>query len=68
MNLVHFILYTTTGACAWNMFLAWLGYHLGNHWELIHKYSKPIDIVMVILIIGFVIYFIKAHLKQARRA
>jgi membrane protein DedA with SNARE-associated domain len=66
MNLMHFILYTTTGACAWNMFLAWLGYHLGNHWELIHKYSKPIDIGMVILILAALIYFIKAHVKQAR--
>lgn len=66
MHLAPFIVYTTVGACMWNMFLAWLGYHLGNHWELIHKYSKPIDIVMVILIIVAVIYFIKAHLKQLR--
>ncbi|MEK6777136.1 MAG: DedA family protein [bacterium] len=65
MNLIHFTGYTLLGAFMWNMFLAWLGYHLGNHWDLIHKYSKPIDVVMVILLAAALVYFIKSHLKQA---
>jgi membrane protein DedA with SNARE-associated domain len=67
MNVWRFTIYTTMGASMWNMFLAWLGFHLGNHWELIHKYNKPIDIVMVILIIAGIAYFVKSHLKFSFR-
>jgi membrane protein DedA with SNARE-associated domain len=67
MNLVRFSIYTIIGATIWNMFLAWLGFHLGNHWELIHKYSKPIDIVMVVLMLGGIVYFVKSHIKLAKK-
>jgi membrane protein DedA with SNARE-associated domain len=67
MRILPFIVYTTVGACIWNTFLAWLGYHLGNHWELVHKYSKPIDIVMGVLLIAGLAYFIRTHLRRAAR-
>ena len=67
MNLVHFSIYTIIGACAWNTFLAWLGYHLGNHWELIHKYSGPIDAVVLVVIAVALVYFVRAHLRRAAR-
>ena len=67
MNLLHFSLYTIVGACAWNTFLAWLGYHLGNHWEVVHKYSGPIDVVVLVLIALGLVYFIRAHLKRAAK-
>ena len=67
MNLVHFSIYTIVGACAWNTFLAWLGYHLGNHWELIHKYSGPIDAVVLVVIAVGLVYFVRAHLRRAAR-
>jgi membrane protein DedA with SNARE-associated domain len=67
MNLLHFSIYTVVGACIWNTFLAWLGYHLGNHWELIHKYSGPIDAVVFALIALGLAYFIRAHLRRAAR-
>jgi membrane protein DedA with SNARE-associated domain len=67
MNLVHFSLYTIVGACVWNTFLAWLGYHLGNHWELIHKHSGPIDAVVFVLIALGLVYFVRAHLKRTTR-
>lgn len=67
MNLIHFSLYTIIGACVWNMFLAWLGYHLGNHWELIHKYSGRIDIVVVCVIVLGLVYFVRVHLRRMAR-
>jgi membrane protein DedA with SNARE-associated domain len=67
MNLLHFSIYTTVGACMWNMFLAWLGFLMKENWTKIGKYTHTIDIVMVVLILLGVAYFIKSHIKQAFR-
>ena len=64
MNVFLFSVFTIWGACMWNMFLAWLGYHLGKHWELIHTYSKPVDMAMVVLLIIGGGYFVYTHLKK----
>jgi membrane protein DedA with SNARE-associated domain len=63
MKWLAFTIYTLCGALLWNMFLTWLGYHLKNHWELIHVYSQPIDIVMLVILVGGLVYFIRSHLK-----
>ena len=63
MKWLPFTIYTTIGAALWNMFLTWLGYHLRNHWDIIHQYSKPIDIVMLLFLLAFLGYFIRSHLK-----
>ncbi len=47
MNLVPFLIYTTIGATMWNMFLAFLGLKLKEHWEVIHHYSHTLDIILV---------------------
>jgi len=64
MNLVQFSIYTIVGACMWNMFLAWLGHHLGTHWELVHKYGSQIDLFMIIPVSIAVFFFVKTHLKR----
>jgi len=65
MKWLPFTIYTTLGAAMWNMFLTWLGFHLRNHWDLIQRYSKPIDIIMLILLIAALAFFIRSHLKQS---
>ena len=67
MNLAHFSLYTILGAAAWNCFLTWLGVHLGRHWDLIQRYSRPIDIAILILLIVAIAFFVRSHLRAARR-
>jgi len=52
-----FIVYTAAGALLWNGFLAWVGYRLGSHWEIIHKYSTVLDIVLALLLVGAAVYF-----------
>jgi membrane protein DedA with SNARE-associated domain len=48
MKLLPFLVYTTVGATMWNMFLAYLGIKLKEHWEVIHHYSHTLDIVVVV--------------------
>lgn len=57
MNLVKFTIYTTVGAAGWNMFLAWVGYQLGSQWEKIGEYTKIVDVLIILGIIGSVAYW-----------
>ncbi|MDD5039558.1 MAG: DedA family protein [Patescibacteria group bacterium] len=65
MKLGKFAVYTIVGASLWNAFLTWLGYTLGDNWEMIRKYSEVLDIIIIIVIAGAVLYYIRRVL-QAR--
>ncbi|MCL5795280.1 MAG: DedA family protein [Patescibacteria group bacterium] len=64
MNLKKFCIYTLIGATIWNSFLAYLGYLLGEKWEMVKKYSEFISITVLILIIIASIWFIYRHIKH----
>ena len=68
MDIRKFILFTVVGATAWNTFLLWAGMQLRERWELVEKYSKPLDIIVFALIIAAVAYYAYRHLKRRRRA
>ena len=67
MNLVKFIIYTIIGAGMWNAFLAYAGYYLKQNWELVMKYSKYCDVVIIVILAGLFIYFIYHLIKANRR-
>lgn len=58
MPLSSFIILTGLGAAAWNSFLAWVGVILGEHWEKLHQFSRWIDILVVIILIGLIIWWL----------
>lgn len=58
MDLRKFILYTVLGAGAWNMFLAWIGYQLQSRWQEIQRYTRVIDVAVVVAIVAAIGYFI----------
>lgn len=63
MKLIKFTVYTGLGAFLWNSFLAYLGYHLGHNWVLIKKFGEIIDIVLIFVILGLIIFFLYKRLK-----
>jgi len=65
MRLPGFVLYTAAGATLWNMFLAWCGLWLGDHWGLVHEYSQQLDIVVVGGLTAAVAWHIWRHRRQA---
>jgi len=67
MPLLSFSLYTLVGATLWNGFLLWLGMKLQQNWEVILKYRQPLDIAVIVILFGFVAYFVWAHLLPARK-
>lgn len=57
MKISTFIFYTAIGAGLWNMFLAYVGYVLKNNWHTLEQYTKFLDILVVILLLGAVVWF-----------
>jgi membrane protein DedA with SNARE-associated domain len=67
MNIWKFSLYTIIGAGLWNSFLTWAGVKWGQKgWNLMLEYGHTIDIVIVILLALFGIYFFWKHYRNRR--
>lgn len=67
MDLKKFSLYTVLGGAIWNMFLAWLGYVLGENWDKVKHYSEYISIPAAIIIVIVGVYFIYRHVKHKKK-
>lgn len=64
MNIKKFMFYTIIGSTMWNMFLAFLGYKLKENWDLIHKFSVYLDILLLVILIILFVYTIKRKFKK----
>ncbi len=67
MDLKKFVFFTAIGATAWNTFLLLVGMQLRERWELVHKYSKQLDIVVVLLIVLAAAYLLYKHIKRRKK-
>ncbi len=68
MKISKFILYTVAGAALWNMFLAWAGIMLRERWEIIHQYSRILDVIVIIVAAVALMYIVRKHVARARTA
>jgi len=64
MNIVKFIIYTVIGAALWNSFLAYVGMVLKSNWAEVMKYSKIIDVAVLVFLAVLVGLFVYRHLKK----
>lgn len=67
MDLKRFIFFTAVGATAWNTFLLWVGMELRERWQLVEQYSKPLDVLVVVLIIAAATYYGYRHWKRHKQ-
>jgi len=67
MNLIKFCIYTIVGATMWNAFLAYTGVWLGERWELVHKFTKYLDILVVLMAAGFIGHLVYKHMKNRKK-
>jgi membrane protein DedA with SNARE-associated domain len=66
MPLIPFTLYSTLGTTIWVTFLTFLGYKLGDNYELVDEYLGPVSkIVLAIIVIFFILWIVR---KQMRRS
>jgi membrane protein DedA with SNARE-associated domain len=70
MPLAPFLIYSTLGTTAWVMILTFLGYVLGDNYELVEEYLGPVSkIVLVFLVVLFIAWVVikKRKEKEKRR-
>jgi membrane protein DedA with SNARE-associated domain len=56
MSFKKFISYTFFGSLIWSIILGYAGYYMGQNWIIIRSWFHYADIVMVIMIVGFIGY------------
>jgi membrane protein DedA with SNARE-associated domain len=67
MNLTKFIIYTTIWAWIRNTFLALVWKYLKENRELVMKYSKFVDIIILLILVWLVGMFIYRQIKKRKR-
>jgi membrane protein DedA with SNARE-associated domain len=67
MNLTQFIIYTIIGAGLRNTFLTLVGKYLKENRELVMKYSKVVDVVVLAILVGLVVWFVYRQIKKYQR-
>src|SRR4028119_1111080 len=68
MPLVSFFIYSTIGTTLLVSLLTFLGYVLGNNYELVEEYLGPVSkIVLGIIIVAFVIWIVRKQQKAKRK-
>ena len=72
MNLLTFGLWTTLGSGIWNAILIYLGFVLGDNWEKATEYadtySNVIYVVLLLIILGFLVFFIRRAVREKNAA
>jgi len=63
MPIRSFLLWTSLGSLIWNAFLTLTGFLLGEDWEMLHTWLKPISALAVAGVIGFLVYWLFSSLK-----
>ena len=64
MPLLPFLIYSTVGSFIWVALLTYGGYILGENYEKVSAYLKPVSIIVLILILAFSIYWIIKRRKK----
>jgi membrane protein DedA with SNARE-associated domain len=68
MPLAQFSIVTFIGATIWNTFLLIVGMQLRNQWQIVQKYSHQVDLIIVALCAGFVIWWFWSRVRANRSA
>ena len=67
MPLASFLGYTTAGSLIWNSLFVWIGFQLGDRYDVVEKYMDPISKVVYLLIILAVIGVIAWMVRRSMR-
>lgn len=67
MALIPFLLYSTAGSIVWVSLLTYAGYLLGENYQQVGEYLKPISMIVLIGIIAISIYWIFKRRKKSHK-
>lgn len=66
MNVTRFALLSFLGSLPWSFLLIWGGYLLGDNWEDIGKYLRPITIPIAVAVVAAAIYLLYRRIRELR--
>jgi len=64
MPLIQFTAFTFAGSFIWSLILTYAGYQLGENWEQIRSFIRPVEIPILLIFLLFIAYYVY---KQIRR-
>ncbi|HSP55098.1 MAG TPA: DedA family protein [Dehalococcoidia bacterium] len=67
MNVVRFTALTFIGAFLWSTALAFAGYQLGQNWEDLLPYFRPVSIPIALLVIIAAAFWLYRRIREVRR-
>jgi membrane protein DedA with SNARE-associated domain len=68
MNVVRFTIFTFAGAFIWSVGLAALGYVVGENWEDILPYFRPVSIPIAVIVLAAVGFWLYRRIREVRHA
>lgn len=60
---IRFAVYTFLGVIPWSIALAYVGFYLGEHWDVLHVWFQKLDWLIVGVIILIIVWWIFKHQK-----
>lgn len=66
MRFIPFVIYTFAGSFPWCYLLAYLGYRLGEKWNILGIYFHKFDTIVGIIIIAAAVWWVYRHIKLLR--
>ncbi|MHB8859233.1 MAG: DedA family protein [Thermoleophilia bacterium] len=67
MKLSTFSLYTFLGALPWSIFLAYVGFKMGENWDTLGGYFHKADIFIGILIVAGIVWYVWRHINNMKK-
>jgi len=64
MDFKKFVFYSFVGSVPWNLMLAYVGYWLGPRWDSFKGVFRYLDILVVIGIVAFVIFYVVMYRRN----
>jgi membrane protein DedA with SNARE-associated domain len=66
MKLPLFLGLTALGAGMWNAFLTWAGIQLKKNWEVVIRYAKVVDLVIICILLALVVLFVVRQIRAQK--
>ena len=67
MNFAKFFIYTLVGCIPWNIALTYLGFKLGENWQLIEPYFRPVSYAILAVLIAGIVWFVYKSLRSRKK-
>jgi membrane protein DedA with SNARE-associated domain len=62
----RFTVWTFLGVVPWTAGFAWLGYVLGDRWQTVERYFRPLSIAFGVLLLGLLAWWIVRRVRSRR--